>query len=293
MRVSTYPFVTTAQLTSGSSLIWKCPPTTDAGWFEGELLSFETNEILDVFALGYVWPLSVIAPTVVLLEGGDIRMKVWGELEAGCVPLFGKQRVPALSMSVLTDPSGTAHEINATVPPAVSPGTVQVVLSCRELGTVEGYLTYKRRPAVTSIQAQKPCTALVECAFLVTVSDPPQTIASLEDMTVSLEGDAEFVGRPGTTDVKVWQDIVTLATDVMVLRIRTPPMISGGLVRGGVCLSVCLSSCLSDFLCKACLWLCVHAWCPKGCLRVCVPARLRVLNVCACVCVCVCVCVYL
>ncbi len=64
--------------------------------------------------------------------------------------------------------------------------------------------------------------ALAECTFFLTLSNPPDTVNVIDDMTLDISG-GKFVARSGTVDAGIRADIVAVTDDRLILRVQTPP----------------------------------------------------------------------
>ena len=75
------------------------------------------------------------------------------------------------------------------------------------------------------------CAALSECVFIITIEQPPETVKTVDDLTVAITG-AELVPRPGTIDVGVRTDMIFLSSDELILRMSTPPTLQAAVLIG-------------------------------------------------------------
>jgi hypothetical protein len=75
------------------------------------------------------------------------------------------------------------------------------------------------------------------------MEDPPETIKTVDDLTVSITG-TEFVARPGTVDTSVRTDIVSSSPDELILRISTPPTLEATVVMGAYLYALLLCACV-------------------------------------------------
>jgi hypothetical protein len=113
------------------------------------------------------------------------------------------------------------------------PGIVPISLTCRLPGIVDGYVTYVRPPRVVSVVPEAGlCQALAACVFLITVSDPPQTVIRPDHIRLAMIG-GSFLPRDGTSDdVSIEVNVVALNGEVMILRVSTPVLGTDGVLNG-------------------------------------------------------------
>jgi hypothetical protein len=162
--------------------------------------------------------------------------QVFGNVTSTCSAQFGADRLPAIS-SFVQSIDATSHILTIVAPPLSMPGRVPIMLTCRLPSAVEAHVTYQPSPAVVSATSVgEECRALAQCAFFITVANPHETVKTIEDLTVSVFG-AKFVARAGTRDAGIRADVVAITTDVLIVRIQTPPALAPATLNGANTLS--------------------------------------------------------
>jgi hypothetical protein len=156
--------------------------------------------------------------------------QAYGDITPTCTALFGTQRVPALSTSI-RPLSETSAILTVTAPQLGTPGRVPIALTCRDGHVIDAYVTYRPLPRVQEVASDGPCTALLECALFIAVSDPPATIQLVDDIILTFYG-ASFLPRKGTSDASVRLQIISVSLDELLIRVQIPPLTSGGLLNG-------------------------------------------------------------
>ena len=63
----------------------------------------------------------------------------------------------------------------------------------------------------------------------------------MDDIAISISG-MDFLARAGTTDAKIYTDIVKVSAEELILRIQTPPAVRDAVITGETCIdmSVCV-----------------------------------------------------
>ncbi len=77
--------------------------------------------------------------------------QVFGDIPSDCTPVFGDQRIPAVS-STLTTLSETSYIMTVASPSLETYGRIPISLTCRSV--VEAYVTYQPPPRVRSLATQ-------------------------------------------------------------------------------------------------------------------------------------------
>ncbi len=157
---------------------------------------------------------------------------MFGDITPTCTALFGSQRTPAVSASLRTLGT-TSYELTVQAPALEAPGRTSIALSCRATNVIDAYVMFQAPPRLVSLTSDGggDCLALAECTFLLLISDPPQTVMGLDDLSISISG-ASFVGRRGSNDARIRTVLMLVTAEKLLLRIQTPPCLTDATLTG-------------------------------------------------------------
>jgi len=184
------------------------------------------GEVLGTFDFAYTVPPPTLTPSRLPVDGGTVSLSVYATLPSNCTYMFGSATVSDLTPQVS---SSLPSLVSMVVPPsATRAGSATVSISCLG-GPQQAYLTYVALPTVSSAETQGLCETLTPCTLLATISDPPSSLATADDVSLSLSGLTEVAGGGAARF-----EVLSVGGSTAVLRITTARYLSPGMLRGAV-----------------------------------------------------------
>jgi hypothetical protein len=111
--------------------------------------------------------------------------------------------------------------MTVTAPPLEAQGRIPIFLTCRAGDVIDAYVQYQALPSVSAVSTEGLCEALKQCSFLVTITNPPDSVKIPDNVQVSISG-GKFVSRPGESDAGIRAGFVAVSSAELIMRIQTP-----------------------------------------------------------------------